>query len=133
VSYTQTLLLLNKVDLPKAEDQIALLKEFCTCEFPDFRISAEHGAGLEEVRNAIYGALDVVRVYTKLPHHKQADYDKPFTIRRGGTLLDVAQLVHRDLAAHFKHARVWGGQVIGGSIHKGDYVVHDKDVVEIHV
>jgi hypothetical protein len=132
LSFTQTLLVYNKIDLPEAEDRIALLKEFCPLDLPEHRISAEHGTGLEELKNAIYRALDVVRVYTKLPTKKEADYDKPFTLRRGGTLLDVAELVHRDLAANFKYARVWGSGVIGGSTLKGDYVVHDKDVVEIH-
>ena len=100
--------------------------------FREFRISAEHGTGLEELRNAIYQSLDVVRVYTKLPTKKEADYDKPFTLKRGGTLLDVAELVHRDIAANFKYARVWGTAVLAGTQMKGDYVVHDKDVVEIH-
>jgi uncharacterized protein len=132
LSFTRTLLVLNKIDLPEAEDRIALLKEFTQLDFPEHRISAEHGQGLEDLRNAIYAALDVVRVYTKLPTKKEADYDKPFTLRRGGTLLDVAELVHRDLAENFKYARVWGAHVIGGSTLKGDYVVHDKDIVEIH-
>jgi len=132
LSFTQTLLVLNKLDLPEAADRIALLKEFCTLDFPEYRIAAEQGTGLGELRNAIYAALDVVRVYTKLPSKKEADYDKPFTLRRGGTLLDVAELVHRDLAANFKHARVWGSHVVGGSTLPGDYAVHDKDVVEIH-
>jgi ribosome-interacting GTPase 1 len=132
LSFTRTLLVHNKIDLPEAEDRIALLKEFCQLDFPEFRLSAEHGTGLEELRNAIYQALDVVRVYTKLPTKKEADFDKPFTLRRGGTLLDVAELVHRDIAANFKYARVWGSKVIGGSTYKGDYVVSDKDIVEIH-
>lgn len=132
LSFTQTLLALNKLDLPEAEDRIALVKEVSSLDFPEFRCSTEHGVGLEEVRNAIYAALDVVRVYTKLPTRKKADYDKPFTLRRGGTLLDVAELVHRDLAANFKHARVWGSHVASGSVQKGDYVVQDQDVVEIH-
>jgi ribosome-interacting GTPase 1 len=132
LSFTQTFLVYNKIDLPGADDRIALLKEFCPLDFRAFVISAEHGTGLEELRNAIYQALDVVRVYTKLPTKKEADFDKPFTLKRGGTLLDVAWLVHRDMAANFKFARVWGTSVFGGSMLKGDYVVHDKDVVEIH-
>ena len=88
---------------------------------------------LEELRNAIYQSLDVVRVYTKLPTKKESDHDKPFTLKRGGTLLDVAELVHRDLAATFKYARVWSTSLVApGTQMKGDYVVHDKDVVEIH-
>ena len=133
LSFTRTLLVFNKIDLPEAEDRIALFKEFCQLDFPEYRISAEHGTGLEDLRTAIYTALDVVRVYTKLPTKKEADFDKPFTVRRGGTLLDIAELVHRDVAENFKYARVWGSQVIGGSTLKGDYIVADKDVVEIHV
>lgn len=133
LSFTQTFLVHNKMDIAGAEDRIALLKEFCPLDFREFRISAEHGTGLEELRNAIYQSLDVVRVYTKLPTKKEADYDKPFTLKRGGTLHDVAELVHRDLAASFKYARVWGAAVLApGTQMKGDYVIHDKDVVEIH-
>jgi ribosome-interacting GTPase 1 len=133
LSFTQTFLVHNKIDLPGGEERIALLKEFCPLDFREFRTSAEHGTGLEDLRNAIYEALDVVRVYTKLPTKKEADYDKPFTLKRGGTLLEVAELVHRDLASNFKYARVWGSAVLApGTQMKGDYVIHDKDVVEIH-
>jgi uncharacterized protein len=133
LSFTQAFLVYNKIDAPGAEERIALLKEFCPLDFREFRISAEHGAGLEELRDAIYKSLDVVRVYTKLPTKKEADYDKPFTLKRGGTVLEVAELVHRDMAANFKYARVWGTAVLTpGTQMKGDYVVHDKDVVEIH-
>lgn len=133
LSFTRAFLVLNKIDLPSYEDRIALLKEFCPLDFREFRISAEHGTGLEELRNAIYESLDVVRIYTKLPTKKEADFDKPFTLKRGSTLHDVAELVHRDLAASFKYARVWSSSLVApGTQMKGDYVVHDKDVVEIH-
>jgi uncharacterized protein len=132
VSFTQTLLVLNKIDLGGVDDRLALLKEFCPLDFAEHRISAQEKTGLEELKAAIYRSLNVVRVYTKLPQKKEPDYDKPFTLRQGQTLLDVAELVHRDLAENFQYARVWGSNVIGGSTMKGDYVVHDKDVVEIH-
>lgn len=132
VSYTHTLLVPNKIDLPEAADRLTLLHEFCPLDFVEYPISAEHGTGLEALRDAIYKALDVVRVYTKVPTKKEPDYDRPFTLRRGGTLLDVAELVHRDLAKNFKGARVWGTHVHGGTLMKGDYVLHDKDVIEIH-
>jgi ribosome-interacting GTPase 1 len=133
LSFTQTFLVHNKLDLPGAGERIALLREFCPLDFREFQISAEQGAGLEELRDAIYRSLDVVRVYTKLPTKKEADFDKPFTLKRGGTLLDVAELVHRDLASNFKYARVWGSAVLSpGAQLKGDYVVADKDIVEIH-
>lgn len=132
LSFTQTLLVLNKFDDPEAEERLAMLREFCPTDFVEYRISAETGQGIEELRDAIYKALDVVRVYTKLPQKKEADFDKPFTVKRGGTLLDIAEMVHKDLAENFKYARVWGTAVHDGSMMKGDYVVHDKDIVEIH-
>jgi ribosome-interacting GTPase 1 len=132
VSYTQTLLVPNKIDLPEAADRLALLHEFCPLEFSEHPVATEHGTNLEALRNTIYQALDVVRVYTKVPTKKEPDYDKPYTLKRGQTLLDVAELVHRDFAEQLKYARVWGAAIHPGSQVKGDYVVRDKDVVELH-
>jgi ribosome-interacting GTPase 1 len=132
VSYTRTFLVPNKIDLPEAADRRQLLHEFCDFDFPEYLISAEHGRGLEELRHAIYVALDVVRVYTKLPTRKEPDMDKPFTIRRGGTLQEIAEQVHKDFSQGLKFARVWGSQVHDGTTVKGDYVLQDKDIVELH-
>lgn len=132
VSYTRTFLVLTKMDDPDAEGRIEMLREFAPVDLQEFRVSAVEGDGLEPLRNAIYEAMDVVRVYTKMPNQKSADYDKPYTVRRGGTLLDVAELIHKDFAENLKFARVWGCEVHDGTAVKGDYVLHDKDVVEIH-
>lgn len=133
ISYTQTLLAPNKIDAPGAAERLELLHELCPLDFQEFVISAQRGDGLEELRNAIFAALDVVRVYTKLPTAKSADFERPFTVRRGDTVLDVAALVHKDLAENFKFARVWGAAMHDGSVAKADYVLHDKDIVELHV
>ena len=68
--FTQTFLVLNKIDAPDAAARVELLHEFCSYEFREFTISAQHGNGLETLRDAIYGAMNVVRVYTKLPTEK---------------------------------------------------------------
>lgn len=132
ISYTRALLAPNKIDAPGAAERLELLHELCPLDFPELAISAETGAGLETLRDAIYQALGVVRVYTKLPTAKTADFDRPFTVRRGDTVLDVAALVHKDLAENFKFARVWGAAMHDGSVAKADYVLHDKDIVELH-
>ena len=84
------------------------------------------------LRNAIFESLNVVRVYSKLPNQKEPDYDRPFTVRRGGNLFDVAEQIHKDYTKNLKYARVWGSQVHDGTVVKGDYTVHDRDVVELH-
>jgi ribosome-interacting GTPase 1 len=133
VSYTKTLLIPNKIDLLDAGDRLALLHEFCPHDFPEYPISAEQGNNLEALRATIYQSLDVVRVYTKSPTKKEADFDRPYTVARGQTLLDVAEQVHKDFAENLKYARVWGTSIHPGSQVKGDYVLHDKDIVELHV
>ena len=83
LSYTQTLFVPNKIDAADAVARLQLLHELCPLDFTEFVTSAEHGQGLEALKNAIYGSLGVIRVYTKLPTHKQADFDRPFTLRQG--------------------------------------------------
>jgi len=133
LSFTQTLLVPNKIDLPEAPERLGLLHELCPVDFPEYVVSAKEGTGLEALRNAIYRAMDVVRVYTKLPSAKQPDLDRPFTVRRGSTLLEMAGQVHKDYVEGLKFARVWGTAVHDATVVKGDYVLHDKDVVELHM
>ncbi len=133
LSYTQTFAVPNKIDLPDAADRLQMLPEFLPLDFTEHVISAEYGQGLEDLRNAIYASLNVIRVYTKLPTAKTADYDKPYTLRTGGTVLDVAEMIHKDFAQQFKFAKMWGHGVHDGTVVKGDHVLHDKDVVEMHV
>ena len=132
-SYTRTMVVLNKCDVPGAEDRRQWLNAVSPLEFPQLVISAREQTGLEELREAVFQSLDVVRIYTKMPHAREPDYDKPFTIARGGTLQQVAELIHKDVASNLKHARVWGSKVHDGTSVKGDYVLADRDVVEIHV
>jgi ribosome-interacting GTPase 1 len=133
LSFTQTLLAANKIDAPDALLRLELFHESCPVDFPEYVISAKEGTGLAELAAAVYRSLDVIRVYTKLPKAKEADWERPFTLRRGSTLAEMAVLVHKDFADQLKFARVWGSQVHDATVAKGDYVLHDKDVVELHV
>lgn len=133
LSYTQTFLVPNKIDAPEAAARLGLLHELCPLDFAEHAISAQEGTGLEDLREAVYRAMDVVRVYTKLPASKQPDLDRPFTLRRGSTLLELAGQVHKDYVEQLKFARVWGTAVHDATAVKGDYVLHDRDVVELHM
>lgn len=133
LSFTKTLLVPNKIDVPDGEARLEMFHEMGGLDFREYVISAEQGGeGLEKLRTAIFQALDVVRVYSKNPKAKEADFERPFTVKRGRTVLDVAELIHKDMAANFKFARMWGHGVHDGTPVKGDHVVHDKDIAEIH-
>ena len=131
LSYTATLFAPNKIDADGAADRLELLHELCPIDFPEYPISTTTGAGLDELKAALFAALGVMRVYAKPPNAKEPDREKPFTLRTGGTVLDMAELVHRDLAAGLKSARVWGTGVHAGETVKPDHVLHEGDVVEL--
>ena len=42
-------------------------------------------------------------------------------------------MIHKDVAQNLRFARVWGSHLHDGTQVKGDYVLHDKDIVELHV
>jgi ribosome-interacting GTPase 1 len=132
IHHTRTLVAANKIDLPDAAERLEVVQELFGQRFALHVLSAEHGTGLEELRDALYRFLNVIRVYTKQPG-KPPDMAAPFTCPVGSTLLDMAALVHRDFAEGLKSARIWGTGVYDGQTVKRDHVLHDKDVVELHL
>ncbi len=58
---------------------------------------------------------------------------RPFTVRLGHTVADVARLVHREMAESVKYARVWGSESFSGQQVGRDHEVADGDVLELHV
>ncbi len=132
VSYTQTIVVLNKVDDPDSEERLALLDEFLNLPFDRIEVSATEGTGLDQLRLEAFQRLEIVRVYTKHPKEKEPDRSKPFTIRKGETLVEVAENVHRDMAAGLKGARIWGAAVHDATMVKPDYQPQDGDIVELH-
>jgi ribosome-interacting GTPase 1 len=132
IHHTKTLLAANKSALPGAEDRLAIVREMFAERFPIHVLDAESGPGLEELRTAIYRMLNVIRVYGKRPG-KPADRSAPFTVPAGATVMQLAEVVHRDFADKLKSARIWGTGVFDGQTVTRDHVLHDKDVVELHV
>ena len=132
VSYTGTIVVLNKCDDSSATERLAMLDEFLSLPFDRLQVSASTRAGLPELRKVVFERLKIVRVYTKHPKHKDPDMSKPFTIRQGQTLLDVADLVHCDMAASLKSARVWGKSDHASTTVNPDYQPQDGDIVELH-
>ena len=132
VTYTQALLLPNKIDLAEASDRLDFFNEIIQPDLESFPVSALDGTGTAELAEAIFRCLNVVRIYTKQPG-KEPDMEKPYTLPKGGTVIEVAALIHHELAQNFKSAKVWGKNVHDATIVQGDYVLNDNDIVELHV
>ncbi len=126
-----TVLIANKSDLDPDPEEVEILEELLGLRYPALTMSAETGDGLDTLGPFLFRALEIVRVYTKTPG-KHADTDKPFTLRRGGTVLDVARLVHKEVARDLKFARMWGAEVFDGQQVGPEHLVSDGDLVELH-
>lgn len=128
----RALLLGNKCDTPASKDNWDVLQELYGTRWPMLAVSATAGHHLDTLRRALYELLDLVRVYTKAPG-KKADLTAPFTLPQGSTVVEVAEAVHKDFAAHLKFARIWGTEKYDGQMVQRDYVVQEGDVIELHV
>jgi hypothetical protein len=127
-----TVLVAAKCDLAAdVEEQVAVLEELAGLAYPVLHASAATGEGLDDLVEWLFDRLGVVRVYTKIPG-RRADAGRPYAVRRGDTVHDVAVLVHRDLARDLRYARVWRPGAIDGQQVGRDYVVEDGDIVELH-
>ncbi|RLF83883.1 GTP-binding protein, partial [Thermococci archaeon] len=94
-------------------------------------VSAKKRANIEALKEELYDLAGIIRVFTKSPGEEPAY--PPIALKKGSTVLDVAERIHKDFAKNFKYARVWGksakfpGQRVGA-----EHVLEDGDIVEIH-
>jgi ribosome-interacting GTPase 1 len=129
--YKPALLVVTGMDRDGATDDLAVLHELLQQPWPTVPVSCATGSGLEQLGLRTFSALDIIRIYTKEPR-KDADRDRPFTLRRGSTVADLARTIHKDIADGLKFARVWGPSTFDGQSVKDAHVLQEGDVVEIH-
>lgn len=122
----------NKTDLPGAADSLRSIGEKYSETFTMIGVSTANGDGLEELKRGIFERSGVLRVYSKQPG-KAADLKTPFTVRDGATVLDLAELIHKDFVEGFKYACIWGSAKFEGQRVQKDYILKDRDIVEYHV
>ncbi|NPA85348.1 MAG: TGS domain-containing protein [Crenarchaeota archaeon] len=129
--YKPSVIILNKADVPGAEEKVKeFLKEYGG-EAPVLVVSAKERRGLEELGPTFFKVLELVRVYTKRPNGPKAD--KPLILKKGATVEDVARSIHSRMVEGFKFAKVWGPSAKYPGERVGlEHEVADGDVVEIH-
>ncbi len=111
-------------------DQV-VLDRLCDA-FPAFDVlpvSIIDDASLEAFKAGAWAMTGLIRVYLRQGSETEPE---PLALPAGATAIDVAAAIHKDLAASFKGARVWGpsakfeGQQVGR-----EHLVADSDAVEV--
>jgi len=95
-------------------------------------VSATTGYNLELLKQTLFERLEIIRVYTK-SRGKEPDRKSPFVLKKGATVEELAAKIHKEFVNQFKFAKVWGEDVYDGQMIQRGYVLHDGDVVELHL
>jgi len=127
--YVPSFNVLTKVDMVNKE-QLKEARYICRNE-KTIEISAPTKKGIIKLKRQIYNSLDFISVFMK-PQGEKADLEEPMVVRKGTTIAEICQRLHRDFTRKFRYSQVWGpsakfpGQTVG--LH---HEVKDRDVVSI--
>lgn len=99
--YVPALFVLSKSDQVRSNESIHQSEEGY------IRISAEKGAGLDELRQAIWDTLGIVRIYLK-DREGKTDYEEPMIVSLSNTLGDVMSKIGSEFSEGKKSAKIWG-------------------------
>jgi hypothetical protein len=139
VEFRRSLLAANKCDARVAAANLEILREFFGSRFTILPVSAASGEGLEKLRQEIFGKLNVIRIYTKIPGKKVDLASPPFVLKHGSTVMDAARAVHREFVHSLKFAKVWSSEQSRHSVkYDGQMVerthqLEDGDILELHI
>lgn len=132
-TYRPAVVVANKLDWTGSDAGLERLEEFMAGRLPVVPVSCEKKQGLEQLGAVLFNALGVIRVYTKQPGAREPS-QRPFTLRRGATLADLARSIHSDFERDFSFARVWAERLVFSPQKVGlGFTLEDRDVVEIHM
>jgi ribosome-interacting GTPase 1 len=132
-TYRPAVVVANKLDVTGAAAELEQVEDFVAGRVPVVAVSCENRLGLERLGSVLFEALAVIRVYTKQPGARGPS-QRPFTLRRGATVVDLARSIHTDFERDFAFARVWADRLVFSPQKVGvGFALEDGDVVEIHV
>jgi hypothetical protein len=127
--YMPAITVINKVDLADEHTLAQAKKHFKDAIF----ISAEKNQNIDTVKDAIFNTLNFIRIYLK-PQRGEADLKEPLILRKGATVGDVCDTLHRDFRRKFRYANIWGTSAKHNGQRVGlEHVLEEGDILTIIV
>jgi hypothetical protein len=59
--------------------------------------------------------------------------NEPVVVKKGSTVEEVAESIHKDFRSKLKYALVWGSGKFDGQQVKRHHVLQEGDIVELHI
>jgi hypothetical protein len=131
--YKHAVIVANKVELKGSEAALRQLKAHVSNKLPITAVSCERRLGLEKLGATLFETLGIMRVYTKEPNQREYSR-KPFILKKGATVHDLAKDIHSDFKERFGFAKVWSKRLVFSPQKVGaTFSLADHDIVEIHL
>jgi len=131
--YKPAVIVANKTDLEDSEANLKLLETYVGNKLPIVAASCEKRYGLVKLGEALFKTLNIIRVYTREPKEKEFS-KRPFMLKKGATVYDLAKNIHSDFSEKFSFAKIWSKRLVFSPQKVGStFVLEDGDIVEIHV
>ena len=119
----------NKIDLKDSKENLKKNE----AQYRMKIISCLDGTGIEELKKEIFDLLEIVRVYTKSSNKSSPDFEHPFIFRKNSRLIELASQIHRDFFFSFRYAKLFKRNFKKPQFIGKDYLLQDKDIIEIHI
>ena len=127
-TYAKGITILNKIDLVDDAFVKKVSKKIKTDVIPT---SADSNKNINQLKERIYNELQFIRVYLR-PKGGETDFKEPLIVRKGNTVMDVCNKLHRNLKKDFRFGLVWGKSVKFGGQRVGlNHVLIDEDILTI--
>lgn len=130
--YARGIAALNKTDLLDRAQTEQLRRDLQSrLKTEVVAVSASKGTNIEELKTTIFDSLGLMKIYLK-PKDGMPDFSKPFILKEGSAVLDVAKGLHSKAAKTFRYAYITGksarfsNQKVGG-----EHVLQDGDTVTL--
>jgi ribosome-interacting GTPase 1 len=131
--YKPAVIVANKTDLEGSEANLKLLEAYVNSQLPIITVSCKTRQDLDRLGEALFNALNIIRVYTKEPGERESS-ERPFILKKGATVYDLAKSIHSDFSEKFSFAKVWSKRLVFSPQKVGStFVLEDGDVAEIHL
>jgi len=131
--YKPAIIVANKADVEGWKENLKVLEAYVNGKLPIVPVSCLKRFGLEKIGETLFQTLGLIRVYTKEPNQKDFS-KKPFILKQGSTVYDLAKNIHSDFKEKFAFAKIWSDRLTFSPRKVGaSFILEDGDVIEIHV
>ncbi|MEM1948214.1 MAG: TGS domain-containing protein [Candidatus Caldarchaeum sp.] len=129
--FKKAVVALGRSDRCQPENLNILWRRVEQMNLPLFTLSQLNPDSYRKMGERIFQQLELIRIYTQKDGVVNR---KPVVLKKGTTVGELAEVIHREIAKELKYAKVWGksvkiqGQQVGPS-----HVLMDGDTVELFV